>query len=146
MSRADKVSEAIRQEASLIVHDKLKDPRLGFVTITRVEMTDDLRYAKIFFSVLGKDEDYKKTQDALDSAKGFIRRLISERINLKFAPDIAFYEDHSSEYSVRIEEVLNEIKELPGVKKEKPKAARIKKKAKGGKVEPKKVRRSNKKK
>jgi ribosome-binding factor A len=145
MARVDKVVEAIRQEASLIVHDILKDPRLGFVTITRVEMTDDLRYAKIFFSVLGKPEDYKKTQDALDSAKGFIRKLISERINLKFAPDIAFYEDHSSEYSVRIEEVLNEIRQLDGAGKENAPKTR-KSKAKGGRVEPKKVRRSRKKK
>ena len=112
MARKDKVAEAVRQEVSLIVHDVLKDPRLGFVTITRVEMADDLSYAKIFFSVLGKEEDYKKTKEALDSALGFIRKLVSERINLKFAPEIAFYEDRSSEYSVRIEQVLNEIKEM----------------------------------
>lgn len=112
MARVEKVAEAIRQEASLIIHDKLNDPRLGFVTISRVEMTPDLRNAKIFFSVLGKAEDYKKTQKALDSALGFIRRLIAERINLKFAPEIIFRQDRSVEYSVRIEEVLNEINEL----------------------------------
>ncbi len=114
MSRQDRVTEAIRKEASLIIHDELNDPRLGFVTITRVEMTPDLRFAKIFFSVLGKDEDYKKTKAALDSASGFIRKLIAERINLRLAPEIAFYEDRSSEYSVRIEEVLNQIKEHDG--------------------------------
>ncbi len=111
MGRVDKVSEAIREEVSLIVHDKLKDPRLGFITITKVVMTPDLKHARIFFSVLGKEEDYKKTKQALDSALGFIRKLVTERINLKFAPDISFQEDHSSEYSVRIEEILNEIKE-----------------------------------
>ncbi len=82
------------------------------MTITRVELAADLRFAKIFFSVLGKDEDYKKTKEALDSALGFIRSLIAQRINLRFAPEIAFHEDRSSEYSVRIEEVLGEIKEL----------------------------------
>jgi ribosome-binding factor A len=111
MSRLDKVSEAVRQEASLIIHHKLKDPRLGFVTVTRVEMAPDLRLAKIYFSVLGKPEDFKKTKAALDSALGFIRKLIAERINLRFAPEIIFYEDHSSEYSVRIQEVLDQIKE-----------------------------------
>ncbi|MBM3249268.1 MAG: 30S ribosome-binding factor RbfA [Candidatus Omnitrophica bacterium] len=111
MSRIDKVAEAVRQEASLIIHDKLKDPRLGFVTVTRVEMAPDLRIAKIYFSVLGKPEDFKKTKDALDSALGYIRMLIAERINLRFAPEIIFYEDHSSEYSVRIQEVLDKIKE-----------------------------------
>ena len=112
MSRKDKVGEAVRQEISLILHDKLKDPRLGFVTITRVEMAADLRSAKVFFGVLGKEEDYKKTKEALDSALGYIRKLVIERINLRFAPEIIFREDRSSEYSVRIEEVLNEIKEL----------------------------------
>ncbi|MDD2689896.1 MAG: 30S ribosome-binding factor RbfA [Candidatus Omnitrophica bacterium] len=112
MSRKDKVTEAIRKEVSIIVHDELKDPRLGFVTITRVEMSKDLRFAKIFFSVLGKDEDYKKTRDALDSALGFIRRLVAQRIRLRFAPEIIFREDRSSEYSVKIQQVLEEIKEL----------------------------------
>ena len=143
MARLDKIVEAIRKEVSVIIHDKLKDPRLGFVTVTRVELTADLRLAKIYFSVLGKEEDYKKTKEALDSAKGFIRRLIAERINLRLAPEILFYEDRSSEYSVRIEEVLNEIKEL--TKKTTP-AAREKRARKEKKREPRKVRRVHKKK
>ena len=122
MSRLDRVAEAIRQEASVIIHDKLKDPRLGFVTITRVEVTPDLRYAKIFFSVLGGDEAYKKTKDALTSGLGFVRKLVARRLNLKFAPELAFYDDRSTEYSVRIEEVLNEIKELD--EQNKPKKSR----------------------
>jgi len=127
-SRQDRVAEAIRQEASIIIHDKLKDPRLGFVTITNVEVTPDLRYAKIFFSVLGSEEAYKNTKDALDSALGFVRKLVAQRINLKFAPEIAFYEDRSTEYSVRIEEVLNELKETDGQDKPK-KSRRVNKKA-----------------
>ena len=109
MSRSDRVAEAIRKEASTIIHDEINDPRLGFVTITRVELSADLHNAKIFFSVLGNEEAYKKTQKALDSALGFIRKLISERINLRSSPEIIFRNDRSSEYSVRIEEVLNEI-------------------------------------
>ncbi len=112
MSRQDRVTEAIRKEVSVIIHDELKDPRLGFITITKVEMAPDLRYAKIFFSVLGKAEDYKKTKAALDSALGFIRKLIAQRINLRLAPEIGFEEDRSVEYSVRIQEILEEIKEL----------------------------------
>lgn len=110
MARADRVTEAIRKEASIIIHDELKDPRLGFVTITKVEMTPDLRSARIFFSVLGNDEDYKKTKSALDSALGFIRKLIAERINLRFAPEIVFKEDRSGEYSIRIQEILDQIR------------------------------------
>ena len=116
MSRKDKVQDAIQKEVSSIIQNELKDPRLGFVTITAVEITQDLRYAKIFYSVLGKEEEHKKSQKALDSASGFIRRLIAERLQLRFAPEIAFKEDKSSEYSVRIQEVLDKIKEL-----EKPK-------------------------
>jgi len=112
MARCEKVAEAIKKEVSLIIHDELKDPRLGFITITRVEVTADLRQAKIFFSVLGKDEDYKKSKDALDSALGFIRRLIGQRISLRFVPEIMFREDRSSEYSIRIQKVLDEIKGL----------------------------------
>ena len=144
MSRIDKVGEAVRQEVSIIIHDKLKDPRLGFVTVTRVEMTPDLRLAKIYFSVLGKEEDYKKTKEALDSALGFVRRLIAERINLRIAPEIMFFDDRSSEYSVRIQEVLNEIKTFE--KKPEPVRAKKKTKKKEGKVGVKKLRRVHKKK
>ncbi|OGX16887.1 MAG: ribosome-binding factor A [Omnitrophica WOR_2 bacterium RBG_13_44_8b] len=126
MSRHDRITEAIKQEVSLIIHDELKDPRLGFVTITNVELTKDYRQAKILFSVLGKEEEHKKTQEALDSAMGFIRKLVAGRLNLRFAPEIIFREDRSSEYSVRIQEVLDEIKEL----NEQPKKVRrVRKKA-----------------
>ena len=112
MARNEKVAEAIRKEVSTILQDELRDPRLGFVTITNVEVTPDLRYAKIFFSVLGNEEAYAKTKKALDSGLGFIRRLIAERIQLRLVPELSFREDKSSEYSVRIQEVLDEIKEL----------------------------------
>lgn len=144
MSRQDRVMEAIRQEVSLIIHDELNDPRLGFVTITKVEMAPDLRYAKIFFSVLGKDEEHKKTKLALDSALGFIRKSIAERINLRLAPEIAFEEDRSVEYSVRIQEILEEVKQLDNTLPVKSVASKAKRKR--GRVEPKKVRRVYKKK
>ena len=120
MSRQDKVTEAIRQEASVIIHDKLKDPRLGFVTISKVEIAPDFRFAKIYYSVLGNEEACNKTREALNSALGYVRKLLAQRLNLKFAPEIAFYEDHSTEYSVRIEEVLNEIKASDNTNEETP--------------------------
>ncbi len=123
MSRLERVEEAIRKEVSLIIHDELKDPRIGFVTIIRVELTKDLRNAKIFYSVLGKEDDHKKTKLALDSALGYIRSLVAQRINLRFATELVFQEDHSSEYSVRIEEVLNKIKELDQSRDSSDKAA-----------------------
>jgi ribosome-binding factor A len=146
MARRDKVAEAIREEASLILHDKLKDPRLGFVTITAVEVADDLRNAKIFYSVLGNEEDYAKTQEALDSALGYIRKLISERINLKFAPEIIFRKDQSIEYSVRIQEVLEEVQNLEPAKEDAQPEKAPENERKEKKVEPKKSSRTNKKK
>ena len=144
MSRQERVAEAIRKEVSLILHDELKDPRLGFVTIMRVELSQDLRNATIFFSVLGREEDCKKTAEALDSACGFIRKLVAQRINLRFAPEIIFRQDRSSEYSVRIEEVLYEMKGLNSVQPSQEEVVR-KKTRKAAKGEPKRSRRVRKK-
>lgn len=145
MSRQEKVAKAIKQEVSIILHDELKDPRLGFVTVTGAEVTADLRQAKVFFSVLGQDEDYKKTKEALDSALGFIRRLIAQRIRLRFAPEIIFREDRSSEYSIHIQEVLDEINKLggPRLPLERGAGAKIRKEKRSG---PKKSHRMHKKK
>lgn len=117
MARYNRVAQALKKELSIIIHDELKDPRLGFVTITGVELSEDLRFAKVFFSVLGKDEEYKKTKQALDSSLGFIRRLIAQRIRLRFTPEFIFKEDRSCEYSMKIEKILNEIKEQDEPKK-----------------------------
>ena len=143
MARIDKITEALRKEISVIVHDDLKDPRIGFVTITKVEVTQDYREAKVYFSVLGSEEERKKTTEALNSSLGFVRREIARRINLRYTPEILFREDRSSEYSVRIEEVLNEIKEISAPEAEKKPAA--KKTRKRGKVGLKKNSRSRKK-
>jgi len=145
MARYERVSEALKKEVSSIIHDELKDPRLGFVTVTRIELTPDLRYAKIFFSVLGEDEAYKKTKEALDSALGFIRRLIAQRIKLRLVPEIAFKEDRSCEYSIKIQQVLDEIKELNAPQPAQDAKAR-KTTKKRGRFEPKKGRRLRKKK
>ncbi|MBU1727209.1 MAG: 30S ribosome-binding factor RbfA [Candidatus Omnitrophica bacterium] len=142
MSRQERVAEAIKKEVSLIVHDELKDPRLGFVTIVRAEITHDLRYAKVFFSVLGNEEQYEKTQEALDSAQGYIRKLVSEKINLRFSPEIIFRPDKSAEYSVKIQQVLEEIKGLEKPVEKKKAKPKTRKKVRG---EPKKSGRVRKK-
>ena len=108
--RHEKVIVALKKEISNIVQYELKDSRLGFVTIMRVDLTPDLRYAKIYFSVLGQENQQKATQEALASAKPFIRRLIAQRIKLRFVPEITFKLDHSVEYSIRIQEELDKIK------------------------------------
>ena len=109
--RYQKVIATLKKEISNIVHDELKDTRLGFVTIMRVDLTPDFRYARVYFSVLGGEKERKATQEALDSAKPFVRRLIAERIKLRFVPEISFRFDRSVEYSIKIQEELDKIRE-----------------------------------
>jgi ribosome-binding factor A len=117
MNRVEKVSQALKKEIGSIIQTELKDPRLGFVTVMRVELTHDMRYAKIFFSVLGNADEQKKSTEALESAIGFIKRLIGERIKLRFVPDIRFIQDKSCEYSIHIQEELDKINRDYGNKK-----------------------------
>ena len=138
MSRKDKVAEELRKEISMIVQDELHDPRLGFTTITHVELTPDLRFARIFFSVYGDEKQWQDTAEGLEHASGFIRRLLGERLNLRFVPEIFFKTDHSSEYSILVEQQLEKIK----AEKQAPKLP-ARKKVKHG---PKKTLKRNKKK
>lgn len=110
IQRSERVQEAIRQEISRIVQLEMKDPRLGFITITKVELTKDLRYARVYFSVLGEDKDKKLTLKGLNSAKGYIKGLIADRIKLRFAPEIAFRIDESIEHTRHIDDILNKIR------------------------------------
>ena len=104
--RIEKVQELMKQEISQIILQELKDPRIGFVTVTKVEMTGDLREAKIFVSIMGKDEALKDTLRGLQSSLGFIRREIGRRIRLRFTPEISFALDNSLAYSSHIQELL----------------------------------------
>ena len=112
MSRAERVAQALKKEVSSIIHDELKDPRIGFVTVTRVELTQDLQCAKIFFSVLGTEKEQLDSKEALESAVGFIKRQIGRRIKLRLVPEIRFIQDKSGEYSIHIQQELDKIKEL----------------------------------
>ena len=107
--RQIQVADAVQQNMSYLLQRELKDPRIGFATVTSVEMSADLRYARIFISVMGTPEEQKATMDALASGKGFIRRELAARLDLRFAPDIQFKLDTSAEYSDRINRLLNEL-------------------------------------
>lgn len=113
MSRIEKINQALKEEISNIIQNELNDPRLGFITITKVEITQDLHYAKVSFSVLGQQAEIEKVEQGLKSAAGFIRKLIGERIRMRFTPLISFRRDDSAEYSVRIYQQLERIKNEP---------------------------------
>ena len=108
--RPGRVQEAIRQEISKIVHGEMKDPRIGFITITKVDLTKDLRYARVYFSILGEDKDKKLALKGLNNAKGYIKGLVADRIKLRYMPEIAFAIDESLAHAKHIYDILDQIK------------------------------------
>lgn len=107
--RVEKVQELMKQEVSKMLLRDIKDPRIGFVTVTQVELTGDLREAKIYVSIMGSEQQTEDSWQGLQSALGFIRREIGRRIRLRFTPSISFALDKSLDYSAHIQELLNKI-------------------------------------
>jgi ribosome-binding factor A len=108
--RSQRVSDLLREEIADIAIHRLKDPRIGFITITGVDVTDDIKMAKVFVSVL-KDEDKETTLDILNAAKNFIRSELSRRLRMKSIPSIEFRLDSSIEYGDKIDKLLKKIEE-----------------------------------
>jgi ribosome-binding factor A len=109
--RTEKVQELIKQEVSQIILKELKDPRIGFITVTQVDVTGDLRNAKIYVSLMGSEEQIRDCWDGLQKALGYIRREIGKRIRLRCTPELSFQLDKSLDYSVHIQELLSKIKD-----------------------------------
>lgn len=107
--RSEKVSEAIHEMVSELLVKGLKDPRIGFVTITGVKVTDDLHLATIYFTVVGSDAEKKATEQGLNSAKGFIRKEMGKNLRMRYIPDLLFRYDSSVDYGNRIDSLLREI-------------------------------------
>ena len=107
--RSEKVAEAIHEMVSELLIKGLKDPRIGFVTITGVKVTDDLHLATIFFTVIGSEEERRATEKGLNSARGYIRKEMGRNLRMRYIPDIVFKYDESVEYGSRIESLLREI-------------------------------------
>ena len=89
----------------------VKDRRIGLVTITGVDLSPDLRHAKVFFSAMGTEKQKKESHEALIHAAGWIRHELGQRIRMKFLPEIVFFPDTSQEYGERIDRLLDEIHE-----------------------------------
>ena len=114
--RPDRVAEAIRAEVATFLNQEVKDPRIvGLVTVTGVEVTRDLRAAKVFVSVYGSDTERAATFDGLDSLAGHLRARVGRALRLRLAPDISFKMDESVARAARIETLLSQIKEEPAV-------------------------------
>lgn len=118
--RAQRVAEMIKQEISQLLHRGLKDPRIGFVTITDVEVTGDLRYAKVYISVYGDEKQKHDSMEGLQAATGFIRREIGKYLKLRLTPELTFKFDESVEYGTRINELITDLKRHDGPGTEEP--------------------------
>lgn len=107
--RSEKVAEAVHELISELLVKGLKDPRIGFVTITGVKVTDDMHLATVYFTVIGSDAEKKATEQGLNSARGFIRKEMGKSLRMRYVPDIVFKYDVSVDYGYRIESILKEI-------------------------------------
>jgi ribosome-binding factor A len=109
--RADRVAEAIRMEVANFLTEGVKDPRVqGLVTVTAVDLTRDLRHARVFVSVLGSDEQRAATMEGLASLAGHLRSRIGRALHLRLAPEIVFQHDPSVAYAARIDALLSQIR------------------------------------
>lgn len=112
--RYHRVAEQIHKDISALLLQGVKDPRIGFVTITGVEVTPDLSLAKVFYTVMGDEQAKKQTQKGLQSAMGHIRRTIGANLKLRRVPELRFEYDSSLEYGNRMEDLFREIHEKEG--------------------------------
>ncbi|MDD5748565.1 MAG: 30S ribosome-binding factor RbfA [Actinomycetota bacterium] len=110
--RMNRVEQAFKQEIAEIIEREIKDPRIGFVTVTGVEISSDLRHGKVYVSIFGNEEEIENTIEGLRSATGFVKRHLGERLRLRFMPELEFIHENISERAVdltgKIRTVINE--------------------------------------
>ena len=109
MSRPERVAQRIKMELAEIFIRELNDPRIGFITITTVDVSPDLEDAKIYVSVFGSDEEKAKTMKGLESAKGFIKGMLGDKLELRGVPEIQFILDESIEKASKVWSLMNKI-------------------------------------
>ena len=108
--RLQRVNQLIREEISHLIQRELKDPRLGFVTVTEVDVAKDLRSAKVYVSVLGSETQWTESLQALESARGFIRNWLTPRLRLRAIPHLTFHADRSMAHAAHIQTVLEGLR------------------------------------
>jgi ribosome-binding factor A len=104
--RLERVNQLIKEEVSMLLQRELKDPRLGFVTVTEVDVTQDLKHAKVYVSVLGPEDRWVSSLQALESARGFVWNWLRRHLDLRVTPDIVFRPDRSMEHAAHIQALL----------------------------------------
>ena len=104
--RLERVNQLIKEEISAVLQRQIKDPRLGFVSVTEVDTTADLKLARVYVSVLGPEEQWAKSFKALESARGFVWNWLRKHLDLRVTPQLAFRPDRSMEHAAHIQSLL----------------------------------------
>lgn len=112
--RSDRVRQQIKREVSVVIRDELKDPRVGFITVTEVELSPDMRHAKVYVSIMGNEEEKTNTMEGLLRATGFVRTQLGKKIRLRYFPEIVFRHDTSLETASHIYKLLDEARVKEG--------------------------------
>ena len=118
--RLERVNQLIKEEISMLLQRELKDPRLGFVTVTEVDVTTDLKHAKVYVSVLGSEEQWASSFQALQSARGFVWNWLRRHLDLRATPEIAFRPDRSMEHAAHIQALLADLRGKPDGERAEP--------------------------
>ncbi len=108
--RADRVAEAVREVIAELLLRDIKDPRIGMITLTSVEFSDDLKHARVYFSCVGDNTARERSLSGLRSAAGFIRSQVTRRLKLRYAPDLTFVFDPSLEVADRVAILLKDAR------------------------------------
>jgi len=116
--RTDRISALMQREISDILQNEIKDPRVGFCTVMNVEVSADLRHAKVHVSIMGDEAKCQSSMAGLENAAGFIRREIGQRLSLRYTPEIRFIRDKSVDYILTVDKLLKEIKTENNVESE----------------------------
>ncbi len=118
--RLERVNQLLKEEISMLLQRELKDPRLGFVTVTEVDVTTDLKHAKVYVSVLGSEEQWASSFQALQSARGFVWNWLRRHLDLRATPEIAFRPDRSMEHAAHIQALLADLRSKPDGERAEP--------------------------
>jgi ribosome-binding factor A len=131
--RQDQLGELIAEELSDLIRTRMKDPRIGFASVTNVEVSADLRHAKVFVSVMGSAEDQRATMRALEHASGFLRHELAQRLTIRHTPEIVFRLDESIARGARVLELMRQVHDQPAAPADAPTLAESRP---GGSAEP----------
>jgi len=107
--RAKRVQELLQEEISKLIQFELKDPRIGFATVTDVELTDNLKFGRVYVSILGEAAQQQDSLEALNHARGFIRGWLGKHLYLKFIPELRFFLDTTAERAQKISKIIDEF-------------------------------------